>query len=401
MKDSPDTPLLVDPPQRELVRSAEPRSRLDNVPTPALVLDRERMDANIARMRSTLAPHNVALRPHLKTAKSVEVTRRLLQAPRSLATVSTLKEAETFAAAGLSDMIYAVGIAADKLDRVVALRRQGVDLALLLDSLDQAAGVAAKSRQSGESLPCWIEIDCDGHRGGLNCGDPAVIAIAGLLDRDGVPLRGVLTHSGESYNGSGRADEIVAAAEQERQAAVFAAEAIRAAGLPCPGVSVGSTPTALFGRNFAGVSEVRAGNFIFFDLVMADLGVCRPEDIAVSVLASVVGQRGDGRLIIDAGWSALSRDLGRSLRDGAPAYGVVCDLEGRVMPHLLVTSLNQEHGIVTRMVPGGSVPPLAIGSRVRVLPNHACATVGQHDRYHVVRTGSPQVEAMWPRFGGW
>ena len=398
MMDASATLLRLDPPDHAGAAPSSPA--LGELPTPALVLDRTRMDANIARMRAALAPHGVPLRPHLKTAKSAEVALQLLSTPHGPATVSTLKEAEAFASVGVTDMIYAVGISADKLDRVVALRRRGVDVALLLDSPEQAAEVADKARRSGESLPCWLEIDCDGHRGGLRCDDPAVVAVAGLLDRGGVPLRGVLTHAGESYNGSGAPDEIAAAAEGERRAAVCAAEAIRAAGLPCPGVSVGSTPTALFGRSFEGVTEVRAGVFVFFDLVMAGLGVCRPEDIAVSVLATVVGRRSDGSMIIDAGWTALSRDLGRSARDGAPAYGLVCDIEGRLLPGIGVTALNQEHGIVGTCVSDGTVP-LRIGDRVRVLPNHACATVSQHDRYHVLRTGSSEVEAIWPRFGGW
>ncbi len=157
---------------------------------------------------------------------------------------------------------------------------------------------------------------------------------------------------------------------------------------------------AVRAQNFEGVSEVRAGVYVFFDLVMAGLGVCRVEDIAVSVLASVIGRRGDGKAIIDAGWMALSRDLGRSLRDGQPNYGAVCDLDGHVLPGLAVTGVNQEHGIVGSLSADGAVP-LQIGERVRILPNHACATSAQHDRYHVVATGSRAVEAVWPRFNGW
>jgi D-serine deaminase-like pyridoxal phosphate-dependent protein len=397
MMDARDASLVLDRPG---TADAAAQVRLDDLATPALVLDRHRMEANIARMRRQLAPHDVLLRPHLKTAKSVEVARALLESNRGPATVSTLKEAEQFAASGLTDMIYAVGISADKLDRAVALRRRGVDLALLLDSVEQARLVAAASRETGVSLPCWIEIDCDDHRGGLKSDDPAILAVARALQQGGVPLRGVLTHAGESYNGVGGADDLAAAAEQERRAAVGAAQMIRAAGLACPGVSVGSTPTALFGRSFEGVSEVRAGVYVFFDLVMAGLGVCRAEDIAVSVLASVIGRRGDGKAIIDAGWMALSRDLGRSLRDGPPSYGAVCDLDGHVLPSLAVTGVNQEHGIVGSLNADGTVP-LEIGQRVRILPNHACATSAQHDRYHVVAASSRAVEAVWLRFNGW
>ena len=381
-------------------RSVPVRGRLDTLATPALVLDAAKMDGNIERMRSRLANRDLRLRPHLKTAKAVEVARRMMETGEGPATVSTLKEAEQFAAAGVRDMIYAVGISAEKLDRAIALRRRGIDLAVLLDSTEQARSVVEMAREAGIALPCWIEIDCDGHRGGLRFDDPAILAIAHMLDDGGVPLRGVLTHAGESYGGAGGQDELGAAAEQERHAAVSAAGMIRAAGLACAGVSVGSTPTALFGQNFAGVTEVRAGVFVFFDLVMAGLGVCRAEDIAVSVLATVIGRRNDGKAIVDAGWMALSRDTGRSARTGAPTYGAVCDIDGRLLPGLAVVGVNQEHGIVGSLGADGGLA-LAIGSRVRILPNHACATSAQHDRYHVVTGASPVIEAVWPRFGGW
>ncbi|MDF2997691.1 MAG: alanine racemase [Xanthobacteraceae bacterium] len=398
MMDARNASLVLDRPGA--ADASETGTHLDDLATPALVLDRDRMEANIARMRRQLAAHGVPLRPHLKTAKSIEVARALLGSNRGPATVSTLREAEQFASAGITDMIYAVGISADKLERAVALRRRGVDLALLLDSVEQVQLVAEKSRAAGVALPCWIEIDCDDHRGGLKSDDPEILAVARALDRQGVPLCGVLTHAGEAYNGTGGAEDLAAAAEQERRAAIAAAGMIRDAGLPCPGVSIGSTPTALFGQNFEGVSEVRAGVYVFFDLVMAGLGVCRPEDIAVSVLASVIGRRRDGKAIIDAGWMALSRDLGRSLRDGAPHYGAVCDLDGRALPGLAVVGVNQEHGIVGTIGAAGGPVPLEIGERVRILPNHACATSAQHERYHVV-AGSRAVEAEWPRFNGW
>lgn len=396
MMDARNTALL----DRPDGKGTAARLRLDDLATPALVLDRDRMLANIARMRLRLAPHGVMLRPHLKTGKSVEVARATLESSRGPATVSTLREAEEFAGAGITDMVYAVGISADKLDRAIALRRRGVDLALLLDSVEQAHLLAAASREVGVSLPCWIEIDCDDHRGGLKSDDPTILAVARALHEGRVPLRGVLTHAGESYNGVGGADELATAAEQERRAAVDAATMIRTAGLACPGVSVGSTPTALFGQSFEGVTEVRAGVYVFFDLVMAGLGVCRPEDIAISVLATVIGRRGDGKAIIDAGWTALSRDLGRSLRDGRATYGAVCDLGGRLLPGLAVVGVNQEHGIVGPIDAGATVP-LEIGDRVRILPNHACATATQHERYHVIAGGARTVEAVWPRFNGW
>jgi D-serine deaminase-like pyridoxal phosphate-dependent protein len=138
------------------------QSRLGTLETPCLIIDAERMDRNIARLQDRLAPMGVPLRPHLKTAKSIEVAVRAMPSPQGPATVSTLKEAEFFAAAGVRDIIYAVGITPCKLTKVIELRRSGVDLAVILDTVEQAEAVALASRTSGNAIPALIEMDCDG-----------------------------------------------------------------------------------------------------------------------------------------------------------------------------------------------------------------------------------------------
>lgn len=376
--------------------------RLDPLPTPQLVLDEARMLRNIARLRTSLAPLGVALRPHLKTAKSVAVARRLLADGTGPATVSTLKEAEVFAAAGVHDILYAVGIAPQKLGRVLALRAGGCDLSVILDAPEQAVAVADASRAAGDPVPALIEIDCDGHRGGLRPDDPALVEVGRILHQGGADLRGVLAHAGESYGVAGE-EAHAACAERERSAAVAAAEALRAAGLPCPVVSVGSTPTAHRARDLAGVTEVRAGVHVFFDLVMAGIGVCATDDIALSVLTTVIGhQRERGWVLVDAGWMALSRDRGTAEQAVDQGYGLVCDVEGRLLGDLVVTAANQEHGIVA-LRPGSTdvLPELAVGTRLRILPNHACATAAQFDAYAVLRADRDAPLAFWPRFGGW
>ena len=369
--------------------------------TPCLVLDEGRMLNNIARLRRRLAPFAVTLRPHLKTAKSIEVARAVMDGPGGPACVSTLREAEVFADAGVTDILYAVGIAPQKLARVSALRQRGVDLCVILDSLDQAKAIAEAARAPGDRIPALIEIDCDSHRAGVRPDDPSLVEIGRTLHEGGAELRGVMAHAGESYSCRSVA-ALEAAAEQERAITVSCAETLRSAGLPCPVVSVGSTPTAHFARRLDGVTEVRAGVFVMFDLVMAGIGVCTLDDIALSVLATVIGQRADrGWSFVDAGWMALSRDRGTARQAVDQGYGVVCDVDGKPYLDLIVTDANQEHGIITRR-PGSSAPPtvLPIGTQVRILPNHACATGAQHDRYHVVRDGS-EIVRQWERFRGW
>lgn len=375
---------------------------LDELETPCLLLDAGRLKANVASMRARLDDLGVVLRPHLKTAKSLPVARIALAGATGPATVSTLREAEYFAGGGLRDMIYAVGIAPQKLDRVGAIRRRdGADLAIVLDSPAQAEAVAAWSRDAGDPLPVLIEVDADGHRSGVPPRDAErLLAIGGRL-ANGAVLRGVLLHAGDSYGLSDPAS-LRAAAEAERAAAVAAATILRGAGLPCPIVSVGSTPTARYADHLDGITEVRAGVFMIGDLFQAGVGSCAVDDIALTVLATVIGHQPDkGWIITDAGWMALSRDRGTARQAVDQGYGVVCDRAGRPYPDLVVRDANQEHGILAvRTGSAAALPDLPIGAKLRILPNHACATGAQHDRYHVIADGTHHGE-VWPRINGW
>ncbi|MES2561747.1 MAG: DSD1 family PLP-dependent enzyme [Pseudomonadota bacterium] len=382
---------------------------LTELETPALVLDRTRLDHNIARMREHVTGLGVSLRPHVKTAKSMDVVKRALEGPPGSAehrpggiTVSTLKEAEHFFSHGVTDILYAVGIAPNKIDHVAKLRRLGANVTVLLDSADAADTLAEKGAALGMQFPALIEIDCDGHRSGIQPGDPRLLDIGARLHANaGTVMRGVMTHAGDSYNCESL-DAIRKMAERERAAVVECAKSLAAAGVPCPVVSVGSTPTVTCAQGMEGVTEVRAGVYMFFDLVMAGLNVCSLNDIALSVLTSVIGHQTDKNWIItDAGWMALSRDRGTASQRVDQGYGVVCDLSGRPIDDLVVTATNQEHGIISnRDGKPVDMNRFPLGTLLRVLPNHACATAAQYSHYHVI-AGEPVLEAVWPRFSGW
>jgi len=370
---------------------------LDTLDTPSLLLDAAKMERNCGRMRERLAAHGVVLRPHVKTAKNVEVARCALGAESGPITVSTLREAEYFFDHGFRDILYAVGMVPSKVARSAALVRRGAQITTIVDSVDAAIGLVDASANAQVEIPALIEIDSDGHRAGIAPGDPRLLEVASAL---GPSLRGVMTHAGDSYNCDG-AEGIREVAERERAAVVACAQALRSAGHAAPVVSVGSTPTATFARSFEGVTEVRIGVYVFHDLVMAGLGVCDVDDIAISVLGSVIGhQREKSWVLTDAGWMALSRDRGTAKQRVDQGYGVVCDAAGRPVEDLIVVDANQEHGIIARR--GGGAIDLArfpIGSRVRILPNHACATAAQHDDYQVLREG--RVADTWERIHGW
>ncbi|AEM84390.1 DSD1 family PLP-dependent enzyme [Streptomyces violaceusniger] len=372
--------------------------------TPFAVVDVHKALRNIDRLAARADHLGVALRPHVKTAKSLEVAALVHGGSPHPVTVSTLAEAEAFADGGYTDITYAVGIAPHKLPRVIALLRRGVTLRVLLDSTEQADCVAEASRREGISIPTQIEIDCDGHRGGLKTDAPALVDIARTLHDAGC-LDGVLTHAGESYFAYS-AEEQRLAAKNERDTAVAAAEKLRAAGLPVTTVSVGSTPTAHAAEDLTGVTELRAGNYVFFDLVMAGLGVCQVDDLALSVVVTVIGQRPEyGWIVTDGGWMAMSRDRGTAAQPRDQGYGLVTDLAGHLISGLVMSAASQEHGTIIAR-DGATLPDLPVGTRLRVLPNHACATAAQHRGYHVIDSGptatdAPAVQAVWHRISGW
>jgi D-serine deaminase-like pyridoxal phosphate-dependent protein len=374
---------------------------IEKVDTPFLLVDPVKATRNASRMRERIAALGTGLRPHVKTAKSLDVAAIMFDGGVGPITVSTLREAEAFGQAGYTDIVYAVGIASHKLARVAALRERGVDLVVLLDTVDQATAVAEASKRSGIRIPALIEIDCDGGRGGIAPDDPLLPSLARVLADGGAEPRGVLTHAGESYF-CRTEDELVAAAEGERAAAVRAADHLRGAGFDCPVVSVGSTPTALYARDLSGVTEVRAGNYVFFDLVMAGIGVCGVEDIALSVVTTVIGHRPDrGWILTDGGWMATSGDRGTAGQPVDQGYGLVADVHGRIYPDLLMADANQEHGVL-RMRDGSTapLPDVPVDTQLRILPNHACATAAQYDRYHVLGPVG-DLQAVWPRIQGW
>ena len=374
---------------------------LAELDTPAALIDLSRMQRNIARMQARMDALGVRFRPHVKTSKCTPVAQAQLAAGAQGITVSTLKEAAQFHADGIDDILYAVGMAAAKLPQALALRRAGCRLKIITDSLASARAIADFGRAQGEAFEVLIEIDTDGHRSGIKPGEAALLEVGRVLHDGGMRLAGVLTHAGSSYE-LDTPEALAAMAEQERAGCVQAAERLRAAGLPCPVVSVGSTPTALSAARLDGVTEVRAGVYVFFDLVMHNIGVCAPEDIALSVLATVIGHQAEkGWAILDAGWMAMSRDRGTAKQKHDFGYGQACDLEGRVIEGYVLSGANQEHGILS-LADGTAVDIVErfpIGTRLRILPNHACATGAQFPEYQALaQDGSLRA---WPRLHGW
>jgi len=376
-------------------------STLATLDTPAAIVERTRMQHNIARMQQRMNELGVRFRPHVKTTKCAEVARAQRDAGAQGITVSTLKEAEQFFVDGFTDILYAVGMAPHRLPHALDLRRRGCALVILTDGVASACAIAEFGRAQGEVFEVLIEVDTDGHRSGIRPEDDALLDVARVLHDGGMRLGGVMTHAGSSYEFD-TPEALRAIAEQERAGCVRAAQRLRDAGLPCPVVSVGSTPTALMAERLDGVTEVRAGVYVFFDLVMRNVGVCTEDDIALSVLTTVIGHQAEkGWAIVDAGWMAMSRDRGTQKQRHDFGYGQVCDIDGKVLDGYVLSAANQEHGILS----GEGAPDTDIaarfplGTRLRILPNHACATGAQFPEYHALSEDGSL--ARWGRFHGW
>lgn len=374
--------------------------RISDLDTPSLLLDLPKLRANIAFAKARCKALGVKWRPHVKTHKCLEVLRLQLDNMQGPITVSTVYEAEFFAGHGVEDIIYAVGIAPHKLPAIDNLNRAGADIKIVLDSVEAADAVSSFCKENQTKIGVLIEIDCDGHRSGVKPDDPVMIDIAKALT-EGAVFKGVLTHAGESYKAT-NIEEARVHAENEVKSINRAKDLLAGAGFDSEIVSVGSTPTLVASRSAEGVTEYRSGVGTFNDLVMAGVGVCKIEDIALSVLVSVIGHQKDkGWVITDGGWLAMSRDRGTASQKLDCGYGLVCDVEGRLLPDLWVKQCNQEHGVVCRR-DGKPLDPkdYPLDMKLRILPNHACPTAAAFSLYNVT-DGKDEVTAYWSRINGW
>jgi D-serine deaminase-like pyridoxal phosphate-dependent protein len=350
--------------------------RLDRVPTPALVVDRPALERNIAAMARRAAALGLELVPHIKTHKSADILRLQLAAGAAGACVATPAEAELAVDAGAPLVLVAHPPAApDRLARVVALAGRA-RVRVALDSEGVAEALDAAAREAG-TTPEWLwELDCGVGRCGTPPGAETAERVAALAARtDAARFAGLLAFGGHSYRARDLA-EIRAAAEDERRAVADTAEALEALGVPVAVRSIGSTPTAHVHRHATGATELRPGNYVFHDATQVALEVARPEDCALSVLATVVSHPTRDRIILDAGSKALGADR---ITDRAPGFGLVA---GHL--ELRVERLYEEHAIVTSHFP----IDLPVGARVRVVPNHSCTAANLHARMLVTDDGA-------------
>lgn len=383
---------------------------IQQLATPALLLEQGKLKDNIQRLKSIAKQHNVALRTHMKTSKSADIATLLMDDNHPGIAVSTLREAEYFAAAGCRDILYAVSIEPRKFAQLKPFYQHNIALQVILDDIDIAKKLAVWAEQEECQVHVWIEIDTDGHRAGIKPDHNNLVPLAQVLaSANSLQFCGVMTHGGDAYNCRGWS-AIQQHAAKERDGCVYAAERIRQAGIAVNGVSIGSTPTVLAADHFDGVTEIRPGVYVFFDLFQHGLQVCELSDIAISVATTVIAhQRQTGRIFLDAGGLALSKDHSTASQPNDYHYGLVCDAQGQplrvkdtsndgIENSVLVNTVFQEHGVIHVSDPQ-LFAQLPIGTLLRILPNHACMTAAAYNHYHVIERS--EIIALWQRCNGW
>ena len=361
--------------------------------TPAFLVDLGVVRRNCDRMREKASASGVAFRPHVKTHKTLEVGHMQHGGGAGPITVSTLAEAEFFAAGGFRDITYAVPLAPEKIGRAADLAARVDRLNLLIDSEEALRALESFSTSRGVTFDLFLKVDCGTHRAGVDPQSPDSVRLAVAIARSqAVRFRGLLTHAGHSYDARS-VDEVRRIAAEEAACLTRFRALLAGEGLGEIARSIGSTPTASVVERFAGCDEVRPGNYVFFDAFQATLGSCAREDVAVSVLTTVIGSYPErSTIVVDAGALALSKDRGPEHLEPACGYGAVCDLDLRPLP-MRVVSLSQEHG---KIEVRSAVP---VGTKLRIVPNHSCLTAAMFEEYAVL--DGARVVDRWKPVRGW
>ena len=353
-------------------------TRLDDLDTPCVVVDRDVVERNVSRMADRARAAGVRLRPHAKTHKSPELGRLQIAAGASGISLAKTGEAEVFADAGFDDVFLAYPIVGEGKGRRLLALADRIRLAVGVDSVAGASSLAAVFQAAGRRLDVLLKVDCGYHRVGVPPAEAPEVARR-IADLPGRSLRGVFTHAGHAYLATAPGD-VAAIARQEGELLAATAELLRSEGLPVGEVSVGSTPTARGAMTVPGVTECRPGNYVYHDASQVSIGTCAIEDCAMTVLATVVSTPAADRAVLDCGSKTLSSD---PLRPTPGGHGWILGRTSRL------ASLSEEHGVV-RVEPGEA---FRVGERVRVLPNHACVVSNLHDR--IVLARGDRVEGEW------
>lgn len=347
--------------------------------TPALVVDLDRMERNLARVADYARAHGLALRPHVKTHKSTTVARAQLALGASGVTCATPREAEVMSAA-TSDVLVAFPPVGDTRARRLAALPHDVRLTVALDSLPAIQMLAAAARAADRTVGVYVELDVGMRRVGVADVDAAIALARAARDADRLTFEGLAVYPGHIRQPVPEQSAALAALGATLRDAVAR---FTAAGLAPRVVSAGSTPTLYRTHELSAVTEMRPGTYVYNDRTTAAIGACAWDDCALTVAATVVSTAVPGQAVIDAGTKALGREPARGVPD--EGFGALLD-----RPEVTVRAMSEEHGILD--LSRSSWRP-RVGELVRVVPNHVCVTVHLHDVVNGAR--GDRLESQW------
>jgi D-serine deaminase-like pyridoxal phosphate-dependent protein len=339
--------------------------RLYDLPTPQVLVDQKRLTNNLDRVQALASGAGLRLRPHSKTHKSPVIARWQLDRGAVGICCAKLGEAEVMAAAGIDDIRLPYPVNPSNAARMLVLMDRA-SMSIIVDHLDVARGWSDAMQRAGRRLDVLIKVDVGFHRCGIDPDDDALAFVRAVSAMPGLRLRGLLSHAGQGYHAASE-QELADTAAREAAILTGLADAARGAGIDIDEISVGATPTLRFSVRQRGLTELRPGNYAYFDRTQVSLGSAALDDCALSVLATVVSKPKPDRIVLDSGSKTLTNDQARGIVK-APGYGAVLASDGQVDEMLTIERLSEEHAVVR--VAGTT--PLKPGDRVRIVPNHSC-----------------------------
>jgi D-serine deaminase-like pyridoxal phosphate-dependent protein len=350
---------------------------IQELDTPTLLLDYEKLKRNIEAVSFFSKDTGVSARPHIKTHKSIKIAEMQVAAGAVGITVAKIGEAEVMADGGITDILIAYPIASElKIKRLLKLLEKGVNLKVAVDSEVQLKHLHKGLDHSPYRLEVWIKVNSGLNRCGVEPGRDVLKLAKLIMTLPHLTLGGIFTHAGHSY-AANSIDEIEKIGVQEGQAVIESANECERDGIQIHVRSVGSTPTYKTSGRIEGITEVRPGNAVFFDAIQAGLGVAKPEQCALTLLASVVGVY-HNRIIFDSGSKSLCLDKGAHGNETVKGFGMVLN-----HPEITIDRLSEEHGVGVF----SSSPSLEINEKVQIIPNHACTVANMFEEYVVHRNG--------------
>jgi len=358
-------------------------SNVFDIDTPALLIDLDRVEKNLETMQKKADASGALLRPHIKAHKIPELARTQVRLGAVGVTASKVSEAEVMADAGIKDIFIANQIVTmTKLKRLTALSEK-VNISVGLDSRAGAKILSDVFSAAGKTIDYVIEIDSGLNRCGVSPGLPAVELFNAIKHLSGLRFKGIFTHAGQVY-GKQTLAEVMEVSKLESETMVETRNCFKDVGVQPEVVSVGSTPTMRVWEGYAGVNEIRPGNYIFLDAIQIALGVANPQACALTVLATVTSRPAHDRAVVDAGSKVFALDKGAHGKEMLKGFGLVLN------KNAVLERLSEEHGIMSL----DSNEKLEIGDTVSIIPNHACTVINLSDKAYGIRRGKVETKLL-------